>query len=380
MRIVVAIDSFKGSVSSLEAGRAVARGLAEGWPAPAPEIRVVPIADGGEGTVEAFQAAVGGTIHRQRCRDPLGAPVEAELLLLPDGTTAVVETAAACGLPLVRGRTDILGSDTRGLGQQLRAALDLGARRILVGLGGSATNDGGAGMLQALGARFLAADGRTLEPTPLALADLARIDLAGLDPRLRGVAIEAICDVTNPLLGVRGASAVYGPQKGATPDLVPRLDGILARYADALETALGRRGRDAPGAGAAGGLGFTFATALNATLRPGIEVVMDACGLGAALAGADLAITGEGRLDHQSLQGKAPAGVAQRAAAAGIPCVAICGSLTAPRADLCPHPFAAIHEILPLAASLDDAIARGDALLTQVARREAAGLARLAVR
>lgn len=380
-RVVVAIDSFKGSVTSLQAGQAVAAGLSAGWPADTtPEFRIIPIADGGEGTVDSLATALGGAIRSRVCRDPLGRDVEAGWLLLPDAATAVLETAAACGLPLVAGRQDIMRSDTTGLGEQIRDALDAGARRLLIGLGGSATNDGGAGMLRALGARYRDAGGREIASTPEALHGIASVDLSGLDPRLSSVAIEAICDVTNPLTGPAGASAIYGPQKGATPELVPRLDAILARFAAAVEAAAGRQGRDLPGAGAAGGLGFALATVLGARLRPGIDVVMEACGLGEALAAADLAITGEGRLDLQSLNGKAPAGVAERAAAAGVPCVVFCGSLAAERSRLCPRPFAAIHEILPRAASLADAIARGGELLRQVAQDNASALAAIASR
>jgi glycerate 2-kinase len=377
IRIVVAIDSFKGSLSSLQAGCAVADGLRAGWPGTAPDICIVPIADGGEGTVESLATALGGEIRTVTCRDPLGHPVEAGYLLRPDGAGAVLETAAACGLPLVEGRQDILGSDTRGLGEQILHALDAGARHLLIGLGGSATNDGGAGMLRALGVRFRDADGRELGSTPRELASVARVDLSNLDPRISGTVIEAICDVTNPLTGPHGASAIYGPQKGASPEHVRILDALLGRFAAAVESAVGRPGRDLPGAGAAGGLGFALAMVLGARLRPGIDVVMDACGLGQTLSKADLAITGEGRLDMQSLNGKAPAGVATRAEAAGVPCIAFCGSLMAERALLCPKPFAAIHEILPRAASLADAIARGGELLTLVANEQAAALSHL---
>ena len=377
MHILIALDSFKGSLSSLEAGEAVRHGLAAGWGGgPRPTFTVIPIADGGEGTVEAFRVSIGGTRQVVACLDPLGAPVRASFLILPDGTTAVVETASACGLPLVEGRTDILGSDTRGLGQQIRAALDLGATRILVGLGGSATNDWGAGMLQALGARFLDAQGQALAPTPRALAVLARADLAGLDFRLHKVQIEAICDVANPLLGLCGAAAVYGPQKGANAAVVETLGATGGRYADAVEIATGRRFRDEPGAGAAGGLGFAL-KALGAKLRPGSDIVCEIAHVPERLRGAALAITGEGRLDAQSLQGKAPAGIARLARAAGVPCVAFCGSCR-DRAALTPEPFAAIFEILPLAASLADAMARGGELLAQAAGEAAPALARLA--
>ncbi len=375
MKILVALDSFKGTMSSAEAGAAVAAGLAEGLRARGVEAAcdVVPVADGGEGTVEAFRAACGGERVVARCRGPLGDPVDAAFVLLPGGKTAVLEMAASSGLPLVKGREDILRSDTAGLGDQIRAALDRGAERLLIGIGGSATNDGGAGTARALGARFMDAAGGELGTSPAALEPIAGVVAAGLDPRLEKTAVEVICDVDNPLLGPRGAAAVYGPQKGADPETVKRLDAFLARYADVVEGALGVRLRERPGAGAAGGLGFGLAAFLRARLRPGIDVVIEAAGLRERAKGADLVVTGEGRMDAQTLQGKGPAGIARVAREAGVPCIAFCGSVR-DRDRLTPDPFKAVHEILPRAASLEDAIARGKTLLQDIAREAAEAL------
>jgi len=369
VKILVAIDSFKGSMTSAEAGAAVAGGLADGLRARgiAAEIDIVPVADGGEGTVEAFLAACGGERAVARCRGPLGDPVDATFALLPGGATAVLEMAASSGLPLVKGREDLLRSDTAGLGDQIRAALDRGARRLLVGVGGSATNDGGAGAMRALGARFLDAAGRPLGTAPAALGAIAGVDVSGLDPRLERTAVEVICDVNNPLCGPRGAAAVYGPQKGADPAAVRQLDAFLARYADVVEGALGVRLRDTPGAGAAGGAGFGLAAFLKARLRPGIDVVIETARLRERAKGARLVVTGEGRMDAQTLQGKGPAGIARIAREAGVPCIAFCGS-ACDRDRLVPDAFQAVYEILPRAASLEDAMTRGKALLYATAR------------
>lgn len=377
MKILVAIDSFKGSMTSAEAGAAVAAGLADGLRPLGIEAAcdVVPIADGGEGTVEAFRAACGGRLFRVPCRGPLGDTVQATFVVLPDGKTAVIETAASCGLPLVKGRADILKSDTFGLGQQILAALGQKAEKILVGLGGSATNDGGAGMARALGVRFCDPAGRAIGTTPAALEALDRVDLTRLDPRVRAVRFEAICDVTNPLLGPSGAAAVYGPQKGADPATVARLEEIGRRHADAVEAARGIMMRNRPGAGAAGGLGFGLGAYLNAALRHGIDVVIDAAGLRGRAKGAALLVTGEGRMDAQSGYGKAPFGIANVAREAGVPCVAFCGSVACERSVLVPEPFRAIHEILPLAASVEDAMARGPALLRALAEDKAREIA-----
>ena len=374
--ILIAVDSFKGSMTSAQAGEAIRRGLADGLAALPirASFDVIPIADGGEGTVDAFHAALGGELIRVTCRGPLGDPVPATFLLLPDGKTAVIEMAASCGLPLVRGREDILHSDTFGLGQQILAALDRQPDKILVGIGGSATNDGGAGMARALGARFLDAAGRELGSTPAELENLHALDCSGLDVRVRHTRFDVMCDVDNPLLGPAGAAAIFAPQKGAGPDAVKKLEAIGRRYADLVERTLGAAFRSRPGAGAAGGLGFGLSALLDARLRPGISVVIETAHLRERAQRAQLLITGEGRLDSQSLWGKAPSGIAGIAADLGRPCIVFCGSLGGAAKTLVPKPFAAVFEVISVADSFADAIARGVEYLETLARRHAADL------
>jgi glycerate kinase len=269
MRVVIAPDSFKGSLTALAAAEAMARGVREVFPAA--EVVAVPIADGGEGTVDALVAATGGRIVECTVSGPLGGPVTARWGVLGDGTTAVIETAAASGLTLLPpGRRDPGRATTRGTGELLRAALDAGLRRAVIGLGGSATTDGGAGLARALGVRFLDAGGRELPDGGAALARLARVDASRLDPRLAGADLLVACDVENPLTGPEGAAAVYGPQKGATPALVRELDAALARYAEVAGAATGRDVAAVPGAGAAGGLGAGLLLFTPARLRPGV--------------------------------------------------------------------------------------------------------------
>lgn len=290
----------------------------------------MPVADGGEGWVETLVHALGGRFVTLRVTGPLGQPVEARYGLIDqeDGLTAVIEMAAASGLTLVPPeRRDPRRTTTRGTGELMQDALDRGARRLLVGIGGSATNDGGAGMASALGARFLDRNDQELPPGGAALADLARVDLSALDPRLAQAEVVVACDVDNPLTGERGAAAVYGPQKGATPAMVRELDAALAHFADVVESALGRRWRETPGAGAAGGLGFGLMAFAGSRLQPGIELALDTLQADRVLAGAGLAITAEGRLDRQTLHGKVPLGVARRASKHGVPVVALGGSL-----------------------------------------------------
>jgi glycerate kinase len=317
MRILIAPDSYKGTLTSVE----VARALAEGWRRvrPEDELRLAPLADGGEGTLVAIEAAGGWRRVVTRVRDPLLRPIDAPWLVRNDGAAAMVEMAAASGLSRVApSERDVASASSAGTGDLLRAALNAGIRDIVLGIGGSATSDGAAGLLWALGARI--GDG------------LATVDLAGLDPRLTELHLRVACDVTNPLLGPNGAAAVYGPQKGATPRDVARLDARLAGWADALETATGRSERLTPGAGAAGGIGFGLLCLsdrlASMELRPGVDLVMEAAGFAAALVGADLVITGEGRIDAQTAFGKTAQGVAQRALAAGIPCIAVGGGVT----------------------------------------------------
>lgn len=333
-RVLVAADKFKGSLTAVEVAERVTAGLRR----VVPDVRVeaLPVADGGDGTVAAAVAA-GFERREVRVAGPLGDEVTAAYALREG--TAVVEMAEASGLHrLPGGVLAPLTASTRGSGELLRAALDAGARTIVFGVGGSATTDGGAGMLAALGARFLDADGRPVAPGGGGLARLASADLSGLDPRLADVELVLASDVDNPLTGPKGAPAVYGPQKGASPDDVTALDAALGHFAKVLEGTEGVGARAAgyaasPGAGAAGGIGFG-AMLLGARFRPGIEVMLDVLGFAPALERADLVITGEGSLDEQTLHGKAPAGVAAAARAAGKEVVAVCGRLALPAAAL----------------------------------------------
>jgi glycerate kinase len=322
VRVVLAPDKFKGSLDAARVAEALAAGVRDVLPGA--NCVPIPMADGGDGTVEAFLAG-GATARTVRVGGPLGAPVEATYAR--DGRTAIVEMAAASGLALLGGALEPRRATTRGTGELIRDALDGGATRIVLGIGGSATTDGGAGALAALGARFLDDAGAELDPAPEALVRVARVDLDGLDARLRGVDLAVACDVDNPLLGPRGAAAVYGPQKGATPDDVAFLDGVLVRLAAAMTAATGRDDRTRPGAGAAGGLGWALASACGARLQRGVTLVAEVRGLARALRGADWCFTGEGRIDGQTLCGKVVDGVAALARAAGVPVVAFGGSI-----------------------------------------------------
>ncbi|MFF8726365.1 glycerate kinase [Streptomyces sp. NPDC015171] len=327
-RVLIAADKFKGSLTAVQVAERVTAGLRR--VVPDLDVEALPVADGGDGTVDAAVAA-GFERREVRVAGPLGQEVTAAFALR-DGT-AVVEMAEASGLQrLPAGVFAPLTASTYGSGELLRAALDAGARTIVFGVGGSATTDGGAGMLAALGARFLTEEGEPVPPGGGGLAGLARADLSGLDPRLSSVELVLASDVDNPLTGPKGAPAVYGPQKGATPDDVAALDAALAHFAKVLEAAAGPRAAEyaaSPGAGAAGGIGYG-ALLLGARFRPGIEVMLDVLGFAPALARASLVITGEGSLDEQTLHGKAPAGVAAAARAAGRTVVAVCGRLALP--------------------------------------------------
>ncbi|MGH2694502.1 MAG: glycerate kinase [Actinomycetota bacterium] len=324
MHVVIAPDSFKGSLPAHEVAEALASGFADEWPEA--EVTTLPLSDGGDGFVDALVRARRGEIHSHTVTGPLGEPVDARFGYLPSDATAVVEMAQASGLHLLPPASrDPLRATSRGTGELMVAALDEGARSILVGIGGSATNDGGAGMATALGARLLDTSGEDVRPGGAALIDLARVDTEGLDPRLSEVEVLVASDVDNPLLGPRGASAVYGPQKGASPRDVTLLDGALARYADVIEDAFGTDLREEPGAGAAGGLGFGLMAFCGARLVSGIDLVLDTVGADDLFARADLIVTGEGRVDDQTLSGKVPHGVARRARAVGAPVIVVGG-------------------------------------------------------
>jgi len=324
-KVVVAPNAFKGTLTASEAASAIARGVREVFPEA--EVVEVPVADGGDGTVEALVSANHGDYRAAQVEGPLGDPVSAQYGLIESGRKAVVELATASGLTLIPpSRRDPRRTSTYGFGQLLEAARRDGAETIIAGIGGSATNDGGAGMAQALGYRLLDADGRDLPRGGAALSRLQRIESAGFDRGWRSVAVKVACDVTNPLTGPSGASAIYGPQKGADEAAVRELDAALARLAEVIERDLGKRVADIPGAGAAGGAGAGLVAFLEADLLPGAPLVVDAAGLDAKLRGADLVITGEGRADEQTAYGKAPGEVAKRAHAAGIPVVLLAGS------------------------------------------------------
>ncbi|MFB6633182.1 glycerate kinase [Streptomyces sp. NPDC056362] len=326
--VLVAADKFKGSLTAVQVAERVTAGLRR--VVPDLTVETLPVADGGDGTVAAAVAA-GFERREVRVTGPLGEPVTAAYALR--GTTAVVEMAEASGLQLLPpGVFAPLTATTYGSGELLRAALDAGATTLVFGVGGSATTDGGSGMLAALGARFLDASGEPVGPGGAPLADLATADLSGLDPRFSSVDLILASDVDNPLTGPKGAPAVYGPQKGAGPDDVRTLDAALAHFATVLEKAIGPRAAEAalaPGAGGAGGIGYG-ALILGASFRPGIELMLEVLGFAPALERATLVITGEGSLDEQTLHGKAPAGVAAAARAAGKEVVAVCGRLALP--------------------------------------------------
>ncbi|MGY1641867.1 glycerate kinase [Geodermatophilus sp. SYSU D00703] len=330
VRIVLAPDKFKGSLTAPEVAAALTRGLRRSLPDA--EVVEQPIADGGEGTVEMVLSA-GFTARTCVVPGPLGDPVTARYALR--GDTAVVEMSAAAGLALLPppGPTEqtALAATTLGAGRLVADALGAGARRIVIGVGGSATTDGGAGALVGLGARVLTAEGDDVPPGGAGLADAARLDIAGLDPRLAGAEVVVACDVDNPLTGPAGAAAVYGPQKGATPAAVARLDAALARWADVVAAATGGDLRDRPGAGAAGGIAFGLSSVLGARLTPGVGLLMELTGFADVVRDAALVVVGEGSLDAQSLRGKGPIGLAALARAAGTPVVAVAGrSLISP--------------------------------------------------
>ncbi|HSO93276.1 MAG TPA: glycerate kinase, partial [Candidatus Dormibacteraeota bacterium] len=326
-RIVLAPNAFKGSLTAEQAAEAMAEAVRAEMPSA--RIDLVPIADGGDGTVEALVSAGGGSLKRLRVRGPLGDPVEAGYGLLDSGSTAVIEMARAAGLSLVpQSRRDPAITTTYGVGQLLQDASDGGVRKFIVGIGGSATNDGGAGMAQALGYHLLDERGLELPPGGLALARLARIHVGGVHSDWAAVEVQAACDVNNPLTGKDGASAVYGPQKGASPELVENLDGALRQLAAVIRRDLGVEVEEIPGAGAAGGLGAGLVAFTGARLRPGAEMVMEAIHLVERLKGAGLVLTGEGSIDSQTARfAKGPAAVARHARALGVPVLGIGGQV-----------------------------------------------------
>ncbi len=372
MKIIIAPDSFKDSLSAERVAQAIADGLVQVWPDA--QLVQCPMADGGEGTVAAVLAACNGQLRSHTVRGPLGAAVQAHWGWLADSHTAILEMAEASGLQLVApGQRDACSSSTYGTGELIRAALDLGARRIILAIGGSATNDGGAGAMQALGVQLFDAQDQPLAPGGLALAGLARISLENLDSRLAQVRVEIAADVNNPLCGAHGASAIFGPQKGATPEQVQQLDAALGHFADHCARVLPGDVRDEPGSGAAGGLGFAAKAFLDAQFRAGVEVVAELVGLDAAVRGADLVITGEGRFDAQTLRGKTPFGVARIARHHQVPVIVIAGTLGDGYEQMYAHGVDAAFALPSAPMSLEQACSEAPRLL----RERAADIARL---
>ncbi|MEX3170724.1 glycerate kinase [Serratia quinivorans] len=370
-KVVIAPDSFKESLSAMAVAEAIERGFRQIYP----QVQYVklPMADGGEGTVDSMVAATGGEIVRVEVSGPLGQPVSAFYGLLGEGETAVIEMAAASGLHLApKGQRDPRITTSYGTGELILAALERGVKTIILGIGGSATNDGGAGMMQALGARLLDDQQQPLPPGGAALARLAQIDLSAVDPRLRQVSVTAACDVDNPLCGPHGASTVFGPQKGATPEMVTQLDAALSHFGSLLQQATGREVLNAPGAGAAGGMGAALLGMLNARLRPGIEIVIETLRLEEALRDADLVITGEGRLDSQSIHGKTPIGVARVAKRHGLPVIGIAGSLSKDYQVVHQHGIDAAFSVLDRVVTLEEALTDAADNLEVTARNVAA--------
>ena len=367
MKIVIAPDSFKDSLSAEKVADAIAAGLADVMPHA--QLVKCPMADGGEGTVEAIVAAGNGQLRRNHVQGPLGAPVEAHWGWLPDSHTAIIEMAEASGLQLLKPeQRNACITSTFGTGELIKAALDAGARRVILAIGGSATNDAGAGALQALGLGLFDAQGNSLPRGGLALAHVARIELSGLDPRLAEVRFEIAADVNNPLCGEHGASAIFGPQKGASAEQVQLLDQALGHFADHCANVLPKDVRHEPGSGAAGGLGFAAKAFFGAQFRAGVEVVAELVGLAEAVKGADLVITGEGRFDAQTLRGKTPFGVASIARAEGVPVVVLAGTLGEGYQALYEHGINAAFAIASGPMTLQDACARAAPLLTDRAR------------
>ena len=379
MKIIIAPDSFKGSLTAAEAAEAIAAGVHNARPEA--ECVLIPLADGGEGTVQALVKATGGRIVHVPATDSLGNRIESFFGILNDGETAVVEMAAASGLPLVPEHLrDPMIATTFGTGELIKAALDMGCpdrsecslsrhRRLILGIGGSATNDGGVGAIQALGGSFKDDNGREIGPGGGELARIRSIDVSGLDPRLKATSVVVAIDVNNSLTGPRGASAVFGPQKGATPEMVSALDAGLRNLAEVIRRELGTDIEYLPGAGAAGGLGAAAVAFLHAELRPGIEIVLEATQFAGQLDGASLVITGEGRVDAQTLHGKTVMGVLDAARSKGVPVLVLAGSVEPEGYDLLNQGAIAVVPIVNDTTPLNEALARAGELLAKAAEQ-----------
>ncbi|QGS50362.1 glycerate kinase [Shewanella putrefaciens] len=379
MKIVIAPDSFKESLSALDVANAIEQGIKQ--VIPECDIVKIPVADGGEGTVQSMVDATGGSIVNLEVMGPLGHKVQAHYGILGNGSNshannkphqgaiAVIEMASASGLHHVpRELRNPLITTSYGTGELICDALNRGIKHIILGLGGSATNDGGAGMAQALDILLLDSQGKSLPSGGAALANLASIDMTNAHPLLRECTFEVACDVDNPLCGERGASAIFGPQKGATPEMVKQLDAALAHYANVFATTATLDHREQAGAGAAGGMGFGVMAFLDAELKPGVEIVMKTVGLADKIRGADLVITGEGRIDGQTIFGKTPMGVLKQAKLQGIPTIGIAGCLGENANAVLEQGMSAIFPIIPHLSPLDDVLANAKLNLSNTAR------------
>lgn len=354
MRIVIAPDSFKGCLNANDVAVAMRRGVQRVYPDS--RIDMIPMADGGEGTVEAILSAVDGVKIKVKVTDPLGRPIEASYGLIDNGVTAIIEMASASGLPLLRdGERNPLVTSTYGTGLLIRDALERGVNKILLGIGGSATNDGGAGLAVALGAKLMDAHGQDLPSGGVALAKLVNLDISAIDPRLSKVQVEVACDVQNPLCGPEGASAVYGPQKGAQPEDIEVLDAALQNFGKRLSEVSGVNLLELAGGGAAGGLGAGVVGFLGAKLRPGSQIVLEVTSANEKIREADLVITGEGRTDFQTAYGKVPVGVAALAKNYNVPVLAISGSVEGPPDFLAEQGVASCFSVSEGIATLEEA-------------------------
>lgn len=365
-RVLVACDKFKGSLTGTQVLAAISGGMRSA--VPALEVSSTLIADGGDGTLDAAES-IGFERVPVAATGPFGEPVETSYAVR-DGV-AVVEMADACGLVRAGRRRDALGATSRGVGDVVRAALDAGVREVILGVGGSASTDGGAGMLQALGARLLDEHGADLPPGGGALARLATVDLATLHPALRDTALTLASDVNNPLLGDQGAAAIFSPQKGADEAMQAELEAALTHFAAKITEATGRDDTGLPGAGAAGGVGYAALAVLGASMRPGIEIVLDLADFPTLLTGADLVVTGEGALDLQTLLGKAPAGVARAARAAGVPVVALCGRALLTQDEATQAGLEAVYQLTDIESDPRVCMRDADRLLRELAAQVA---------
>lgn len=368
MKIVIAPDSFKGSLNAVSVARAMETGVHK--VDAGIRTQLIPMADGGEGTVEAIITALGGEIVPLKATGPLGNRIDSYYGILPDRTTAVIELAAASGLSLVSvGERNPSLTTSYGFGELIRQALDAGARKLILGIGGSATNDGGAGMIRALGAKLCDKDGKEIGQGGGCLAEISQIDIAGLDDRLSHTEILVACDVTNTLCGPQGASAVYGPQKGATPQMITQLDRNLYRFSKCINKSTGRQVREVPGAGAAGGVGAALIGLLNTNLLPGAQIIMDMIDMDRMLDGADLVLTGEGRTDKQTQYGKVPMAIALEAVKHHVPVVCLSGEITEDAESLYKFGFSGIYSIIEGPISLEEAMLNTKPLLERASER-----------